>query len=198
MTTETLDRHPAPEASARERLLLAADRLFYEEGIHSVGIDRVIEQAGVAKASLYKNFGSKDELVRAYLDRRHAARQRRINDKLAGLTDPGERILAVFDVLADISSQPGFRGCAFVNASAEAPAGSSVAEASANSRAWVRSLFVELALAAKVTDPDELAARLVLLYDGATVGGQMDHDATAAVRARAVAKVLVDATPTRA
>src|SRR5579871_4336130 len=65
MATETLDR-----SSARERLLLAADRLFYEEGIHSVGIDRVIEEAGVAKASLYKNFGSKDELVRAYLDRR--------------------------------------------------------------------------------------------------------------------------------
>src|SRR6478735_1631923 len=129
MTTETLEQ--SPSNSARERLLQAADQLFYEEGIHTVGIDRVIEKAGVAKASLYKNFGSKDELVRAYLARRHAARQLRITAKLAEHDAPRDRILAVFDVLVDISSRPGFRGCAFVNASAEAPPGGVVAESAA-------------------------------------------------------------------
>ena len=58
--------------TARERLLAAASELFYDEGVHTVGIDRVIERAGVAKASLYNTFGSKDELVRAYLEQKHA------------------------------------------------------------------------------------------------------------------------------
>ena len=68
----------APRPSARERLLAAANELFYDEGVHTVGIDRIIEQAGVAKASLYNTFGSKDELVRAYLQARHDSVARRI------------------------------------------------------------------------------------------------------------------------
>ncbi|MDB6107950.1 MAG: TetR family transcriptional regulator, partial [Gammaproteobacteria bacterium] len=73
----------APRVSARERLLAAADELFYENGINTVGIDRVIERAGVAKASLYDCFGSKDELVRSYLQARSEARQARINERLS-------------------------------------------------------------------------------------------------------------------
>src|SRR5882757_8493036 len=69
-----------PERSARERLLAAANELFYKEGIHTVGIDRVIEKAGVAKASLYTTFGSKDELVRAYLAERFEVRKKRIQE----------------------------------------------------------------------------------------------------------------------
>jgi AcrR family transcriptional regulator len=68
--TATPAATPAPASSARERLLAAADELFYEEGIHTVGIDRIIEQAGVAKATLYSLFGSKDGLIRAYLQAR--------------------------------------------------------------------------------------------------------------------------------
>lgn len=71
------------EGTARERLLKAANELFYEEGVHTVGIDRVIERAGVAKASLYGTFGSKEELVLAYLQLRQDTRQRRINERLA-------------------------------------------------------------------------------------------------------------------
>src|SRR6478735_153263 len=169
MTTDTLEK--SPEGSARERLLQAADQLFYDEGIHTVGIDRVIEKAGVAKASLYKNFGSKDELVREYLARRHLRRQARITAMLEKYDAPRDQLLGVFEVLADIASMPGFRGCAFINASAEAPAGSSVIGVTEESRAWVRALFVELATNAGVADPESLAAQLVLLYDGATVGG---------------------------
>src|ERR1700712_1525754 len=110
--------------SARERLLTAADELFYEEGIHSVGIDRIIERAGVAKASLYNTFGSKDELVRGYLQSRHEARQARLTTKLARYDDPRDRLLGVFDVMDELFAEPRFRGCAFLNASAEAPAGS--------------------------------------------------------------------------
>jgi AcrR family transcriptional regulator len=188
MSTKTLDR-----ASARDRLLAAADELFYEEGIHTVGIDRVIERAGVAKATLYSVFGSKDELIRAYLTARHVARQERLRNGLARYETPRERLLGVFDVLGELFAQPGYRGCAFLNASAEASAGSAVEEVSGQSRTWVRSLFTELSQAAGAADPERLAQQLVLLYDGATVAARMDHDPTAAAAARAVATVLVDA-----
>ena len=188
MSTKTLDR-----ASARDRLLAAADELFYEEGIHTVGIDRVIERAGVAKATLYNVFGSKDELIRAYLTARHVARQERIRNGLARYDTPRERLLGVFDVLGGVFAQPGFHGCAFLNASAEATAGGAVAEVSSQSRAWVRSLFTDLSQAAGAADPDRLAQQLVLLYDGATVAARMDHDPTAAAAARAAATVLLDA-----
>jgi len=87
----------AVRPSARDRLLAAANELFYNEGVHTVGIDRVIEQAGVAKASLYNTFGSKDELVRAYLETRHASVTRRITQAVERYDTPRERLLAVFE-----------------------------------------------------------------------------------------------------
>src|SRR5882757_7573748 len=99
------------ELSARERLLAAANELFYEEGVHTVGIDRVIERAGVAKASLYNTFGSKDELIKAYLEARHVARQKRVTEKIAGYDNPRDRLLGVFDALGDLFLEPTFRGC---------------------------------------------------------------------------------------
>jgi len=179
--------------SARDRLLAAADELFYEEGVHTVGIDRIIERAGVAKASLYNTFGSKDELVRAYLTGRHTARQERMTRFIARYDNPRERLLGVFDALGAFAAEPGFRGCAFFNASAESLSGGAVEEVSDQSRAWTRSLFTELAQAAGVPDPAGLAAQLVLLYDGATVGARMDRTPVTAVAARAVAATLLDA-----
>jgi hypothetical protein len=96
-------------------------------------------------------------------------------------------------MLGELAAEPGFRGCAFVNASAEAGAGGATQEVSSVSRAWVRSLFRELGQAAGAADPERLARQLVLLYDGATVGGYMDRDPTAAATARAVAATLLDA-----
>jgi AcrR family transcriptional regulator len=188
MVTTTPDR-----TSARERLLLAADELFYDEGVHTVGIDRVIERAGVAKATLYSAFGSKDELIRAYLHRRHEARQERVTQGLAPYDDPRQRLLAVFDVLGELFARPGFRGCAFANASAEASPGSSVEQVSDEYRGWTRSLFRDLSAAAGVPDADAFARQMVLLYDGATVSARMDHDREAAVTARTAAAVLLDA-----
>src|SRR6202051_3045155 len=89
-----------PEApqrlSARDRLLAAADELFYAEGVHVVGVDRIVERAGVTKASLYNTFGSKDELVRAYLENHFRQRQARVAQIVASHTTPRERLLAVF------------------------------------------------------------------------------------------------------
>ncbi len=181
-------------ASARERLLDAASELFYEEGVHSVGIDRVIERAGVAKATLYTVFGNKDGLVRAYLSARHDRTREQMTGELAArYKTPRERLLGVFDVQGLSFTEPGFRGCAFVGASAEAPAGSSVKAVAEDARAWLRSLFVDLAKEAGARDPEQLAQQLVLLYDGAGISAWMDHDPSAATAARAVATALVDA-----
>src|SRR5437773_826109 len=170
MAAKTTDR-----ASARERLLAAASELFYEEGVHTVGIDRVIEQAGVAKATLYKAFGSKDQLIRAYLRARHAATRERMTRELAArYQTPRERLIGVFEVQGLSFTEPGFRGCAFIAASAEAPEGSSVEEVAEDYRTWLRSLFLDLAKEAGARDPEQLAQQLVLLYDGAGISAWMD------------------------
>ncbi|WP_433300178.1 TetR/AcrR family transcriptional regulator [Actinoplanes sp. CA-030573] len=180
--------------SARERLLAAADELFYAEGVHTVGIDRIIERAGVAKASLYSSFGSKEELVRAYLENRHEIRRNRIRAGLERFDNPRDRLLGVFDVLAEVTATPGFRGCAFYNASAESVAeGGAVEQVSNANRAWTRGLFTELARDAGVADPPALADQLMILYDGASVGARMDKHSAAAALARGVAARLVDA-----
>jgi AcrR family transcriptional regulator len=179
------------EGSARERLLAAANELFYAEGVHTVGIDRVIERAGVAKASLYSTFGSKEELVRAYLNARAESRHQRIEARLATLADPREKILAVYDLQGEISADPGYRGCAFVNAAAEGPRESRVMEACADSRGWLRDLFTALARELGAPEPERLARRLVLLYDGVAVASSLDRYRGAAAEARAMAELLL-------
>ena len=179
--------------SARERLLAAADELFYEEGVHTVGIDRVIERAGVAKATLYSAFGSKDELIRAYLQRRHERRQERMTRGLERYEDPRDRLLGVFDVLGELAAENGFRGCAFYNATAESVAGSAAQEVTDATRAWTRALFVDLARDAGAPDPKGLAAQLVVLYDGATAGSRLDRNVDVPAVARAAAETIVDA-----
>src|SRR6478736_6704870 len=161
----------------RERLLNAANKLFYEEGIHTVGIDRVIESAGVAKASLYSTFGSKDELVRAYLSERMQARQQRIERSIAGHTDPRSQLLAIFDGLSEVIAKPTFRGCAFQRASAEGPPEAAARSVGDASRRWLRSLLQQL----------------VVLYDGLVAATQMDRDSSASAVAHDMATILIDA-----
>src|ERR1700693_6324774 len=94
-------RRTSGRTSARERLLAAANELFYENGINLVGIDRVIEHAGVAKASLYDCFGSKEELIRAYLKARSERRQARIRERMAQFLAPRDKNFGGFDLVAE-------------------------------------------------------------------------------------------------
>jgi AcrR family transcriptional regulator len=182
----------ASGASARDRLLTAANELFYAEGVHTVGIYRVIERAGVAKASLYNTFGSKDELVKAYLEGRHALTSGRITRYLERYTDPRDRLLGVFEAQGALFADPGFRGCAFVSASAESP-GEGVSRAADEYRGWVRGLLTGLAREAGAPDPEALGRQLHMIYDGASLSARMDHDPSAAVAARSAAESLLDA-----
>src|SRR5258705_10792756 len=182
-----------PRTSARERLLEAASDLCYEEGVNTVRIDRVIERAGVAKASLYNTFGSKEELIRSYLDARHEARRARIERGLARFKTPRDKLLGVFDLLGEFVADPRFRGCAFMRASAEAKDGGLVQAAVERSRAWMRELLVLLARNAGAAHPERLAQQLAVIYDGATVSGQLDRDPHVAREAKAMAATLLDA-----
>ncbi|MEV7680334.1 TetR/AcrR family transcriptional regulator [Streptomyces sp. NPDC088341] len=191
------EKLPSPKersAAARARLLAAANELFYAEGVQSVGIDRVIERAGVAKATLYSAFGNKDGLVRAYLQARHAATAERMERELQARYDtPKERLTGAFEVQGLSFTEPGFRGCAFVSASSDAPPGGVVDRAAQDYRAWLHDLFQDLAKQAGATDARSLAQQLVLLYDGAGISAWMDRDPSAENAARALAAVVVNA-----
>ena len=134
-------RRPSP----RERLLKAADELFYAEGINSVGIDRVIERADVARASLYSTFGSKDELIRGYLERRMEISKERLQAAAEAHADPREALLSVFGVQAATFARPGYQGCAFNRATAEASPGTAAYEVPRTYRRWLHGFFAGLA-----------------------------------------------------
>ena len=180
--------------SPRDRLLAAADELFYSEGVHVVGIDRIVERAGVAKASLYSIFGSKDELVRSYLEMHFKGRQRRIARILAAHDTPRDRLLAMFAEMEVALAGSEFRGCRFIMATAEARPGDTSEAVAEEYRAWIRSLLTELAEAAGASDATQLGIQLALLYDGAAVAARMDMDRGAAASAMiAAAGSLLDA-----
>src|SRR6202165_4724825 len=136
--TTTTDPRTSRDLSARDRLLAAADELFYAEGVHVVGIDRIVERAGVAKASLYSTFGSKEELVRAYLERHFRRRQKRIASILAAHTTPRERLLSVFTEVEELLAGTQFRGCRFIRATAESRPGDASEVVAEEYRAWLR------------------------------------------------------------
>jgi len=195
---ETVDKPMNQKTSftrqpARERLLAAAGELFYEEGVQSVGIDKVIERAGVAKASLYGNFKGKDDLVRAYLDARFEARRAAIEAKLVLHEAPRDKLLSVFDAMAEAFAKPNYRGCAFLRASAEMPAEASGREVCRDARRWTRELFSRLAKEAGAAKPEALARQLLLIYDGAAASAQLDSDPDIAAAARGAAEILIDA-----
>jgi AcrR family transcriptional regulator len=179
--------------SARDRLLDAASELFYEHGVHTVGIDTIIERAGVAKATLYSTFGSKEELVRAYLEARHAARRATVLAEMQLHDDPSKKLLAVFDVLATTLKQPRFRGCAFANASAESEPDSAATEVTRRVRQWLLGVMAEQAMALGVADPAGLARQLTLLYDGALAQARLDRGSATATAAKTAAQALIEA-----
>lgn len=178
-------------SSARERLLDVAYRLFYTEGIHAVGVDRVIAEAGVAKATLYAHFASKDELVAAYLAR-HSDRWAAAVEQRAALarSAPATPIaLTPFDVLAERAAGPDYRGCPFINAAAELPGPGPVADQIAAHRRRVRATFSVL-----IGEPGSdlaLLAMIVALYDGAMSAAYLDRDPTVVDHARRGAEELL-------
>ncbi|MGB8326892.1 MAG: TetR/AcrR family transcriptional regulator [Steroidobacteraceae bacterium] len=164
----------APQAGVRERLLETADRLFYKEGVRAVGIDRVLAEAGAAKASLYSHFHCKDELVAAYVKRRTTDARAHIEAYVANIP-PAGRALRFFDWVVEWTNSRDFRGCPLQHIVGELNDPEHPARTVATEqREWIHARFLEWARAAGVTDPLATAGALVVLFDGAIAASEQD------------------------
>lgn len=160
---------------ARERLLATASELFYREGIHAVGVDRIIAEAGITRATFYRHFPSKEDLVEAYLGVEDASIRGAFAAAGKVASEPREVLRLVIDGLADDIARRHTRGCPFINAAAEYPEpGSGVRRRIDEHRAWFRGTLETLLTAADAAQPAETASELVLLRDAAMVGGYLD------------------------
>ncbi|WP_062294246.1 TetR/AcrR family transcriptional regulator [Demequina phytophila] len=165
----------APAPDARERLAATASELFYREGIHSVGVDRILSEAGMSRATMYRHFAGKEELVVAYLEREDRA----IRAQVAGAGGSPDPLRAAVHGIAEDVARRHTRGCPFINAAAEYPDESSaVRRLIATHRAWFRGVLTQAAAGAGATDPERVAASLVMLRDAALVGGYLDGAAS--------------------
>ncbi len=178
-----MSRWPAKEAM-HERILATADRLFNGEGIRAVGVDKIAAEIGISKRTLYNYYPSKDELVFAYLSRRHVPVR-------SSAQPPGEQILELFDWLEHWFASDGFRGCPFVNAVAEmgGSAAKIAIEFKEQRRVWMRALLEQI----NVSDPDSLATQLAILVEGAIASALVRGDPTIARSAKQAARTLLDA-----
>jgi AcrR family transcriptional regulator len=188
--TETAARPSA----ARERVLQTAFALFYAHGIRAVGVDRIIAESGVAKATFYRHFPAKDDLVLAYLDRVDGiwTGQLRAAAAAAGPA-PSDRLVGLFDALRTACRRQGYRGCAFINAAAESEPGSPVHDRTVAHKEAVLAWVTELAGEAGADDPPGLARALTLLLDGGLASGSLDAAPDAPEAAKASARALVAA-----
>jgi AcrR family transcriptional regulator len=178
--------------TARQQALDAAERLFYGRGIQTVGMDEIRTASGVSLKRLYQLFPAKDQLVHAYLERRDVAWRRRLADRVDQEADPSQRLLAVFDHLGEWFSEPGFRGCAWINSYGELGATSAPVAALARAhKAAFRSYLAGLVAAADL--PAELADQLLLLAEGAMVTAAIFGTPDPAAQARSAAAVLLAA-----
>jgi len=158
----------------RERLLDAADRLFYQEGVRAVGVDRLLAEADAAKASLYAHYGCKDKLVAAYVERRTEAARTDIEAYVAGFPLE-QRALRFFDYLVEWTAQPGFRGCPVQHVVGEITDRAHPARVlAAAQRQWLTARFTEWARAAGATNPKRAAGALLVLFDGAVAAVEQD------------------------
>jgi AcrR family transcriptional regulator len=181
--------------SARERILSAAAHLFCHRGFAATGVDSVIARAGTAKATLYKHFSSKDDLIGAVLDAEGEAWRSWFFGRLAEVEGPARtRILALFDVLAVWFADDSFYGCPFINAVAEFNSDNSeIRQAADKHKAHLITWLQANAMEMKARDPREVALHIAVLVDGAIVAAQHSRDPSFAQRARDMAVLYLDA-----
>jgi AcrR family transcriptional regulator len=189
----TVEATPPSKPEARERILETAYELFSRRAIRDVGVDELIERAGVAKATLYRHFQSKDDLVVAFLQRREErwtvawveAEARRRG------TTPEQRLLAIFELFDEWFHRDDFEACSFINVLLEMGPAHPAGQASVRHLASIRSVVGHLAQEAELRDPESFAHSWHILMKGSIVSAT-EGDAHAAKRAQAMARLLIE------
>jgi AcrR family transcriptional regulator len=191
--TLTADGH-TDSPSPRDRLLETASRLFYAEGIHAVGVDRLVSEASVTRATFYRHFAGKEALVVAYLQTKDALAHALLAAAEAKTSDPVALLHAVVVAITEDVCGEGFRSCPFINAAAEYPdPNSAVRQAVRAFRTWFHDTLLQLLASIGHPDPAGAARRLVILRDGTMVGGYLDdHREVLASLATAVNAVIAE------
>jgi AcrR family transcriptional regulator len=185
-------------ARKREHLLATAQRMFCANGFHAVGVDDILKAAGVARMTLYKNFGSKEDLIVATLERE----DRMFRAWLAGEVEhraryPQDRIRGLFLALHDRFSTEGYCGCAFIRASIEFPSAEHpVHRAARKHKEMIRSYLRGLAVETGAADPVTLSEQLYLLFEGAITASQLHGGACPADHALNAAEILLTSAAT--
>ncbi|MBM0201706.1 TetR/AcrR family transcriptional regulator [Micromonospora sp. STR1s_5] len=166
------DEPDARPSEARLKLLRTATRIFYAEGIHSVGVDRIIAEAKVTRATFYRHFPSKDDLILAYLREVHQLERGMVDQALSANRSPVEPLLAIANSIAQNIQSPGFRGCAFLNAAAEYPdTNHPVHQELIAHRQWFLDSITTLMAQVHKETADPAARHFVMLRDGAMAAG---------------------------
>ncbi|MDH6245297.1 TetR family transcriptional regulator [Mycobacterium sp. OTB74] len=175
-----------------QRLLATASNLFAAQGIRAVGIDQILREAGVAKASLYSSYGSKDALVIAYLNELDQADRKRWEARTSGLDDPVDKLLAFFDLADAAARKRQFRGCLYANAATEFP--DDTLEPVRAHRVWVLTQLSTLLREAEVSNPNAAAQQVQLIYDGALTASKLERSTAPITLARAMVAELIAST----
>lgn len=187
--TRTKER---PGSTARERILETAERLFYRDGYHAVGVDTIVAESGVAKMTLYRHFPSKDDLIAAYLERTNEQLLAWMEGLIAPHDDPRKALKAVFGGVAKLASSPECLGCAFVGAAGEFPEPDHPGHrAAAEHKRAVVGRLSQLAKQAGARDPNALAEELLLIMDGAWSAARVFGPGSHGRRAAAAAEALI-------
>ena len=195
---DTLSREPH-RAPAKARILETANTLFYEDGIRNVGVDRIISASSVTKATFYKHYRAKDNLIVEYITSRHLTVRRTIEQIIAEASGPEAALREFVSHIAAEIAKPGFRGCPFINAAAEFPdADHPVRRVVTDHREWYVETLAQLLKEMGHPVPGDAADELLLARDGALSGGYAgDSIAASAALARIADRVLAEARPQR-
>ena len=177
---------------ARQRLLATASALFYADGIRGVGVDRILVEASVTRATFYRHFASKEDLVSAYLHERDQSIRQQFAEAATLDVEPRVLFNLVVRTIGEELCTAGFRGCPFINAAAEYPDPTSDPHRIVQAhRAWFLSTIEHLLIAVGVADPHATAKVVVLARDGAMVAGYLSNPAAAqATLVHAIESVL--------
>ncbi|OHU28637.1 TetR family transcriptional regulator [Mycobacteroides chelonae] len=172
-----------------ERLLRTAADLFATQGIRAVGIDQILREAGVAKASLYSSYGSKDALIVAYLEELDQRDRNRWNAAVAAQRNPKAKVLTFFDLATAAAKARNFRGCLYANAATEFPG--TEWEPVRRHREWFRATVTALLREAGISRPDNLTRQVQLLYDGALTASKIEKSVAPITLARKITRELI-------